>query len=304
MDALLEGGFPVGAITELSGSECSGRTSLALSFVAGITCAGSVAAWIDISDTLDPESAAAAGVDLDRLLWVRCGVAAAKQPRAAYRFALPEKYFQGAPTIKGLHGGGCGGHPRGEVKGLAQAVGVLLHPEAIAPRCAEPQRKARPEPQLFAPSSQPAVPKKRLGKSFSKPWPRIEQALRVADLLLQAGGFSVIVLDLGGITPEFASRVPLATWFRYRAAAERTQASLLLLTQHPCVKSSGDLLLRFDDGVACDGDAKVFTGMEHRVTVERCRFTQNVSNVFPLRKPPQRVTSTSWRSQTTWAGAR
>jgi len=77
-----------------------------------------------------------------------------------------------------------------------------------------------------------------------KPWAKIEQALRVTELLLQGGGFSAIVLDMGSIWPEYASRVPLATWFRYRAAAEQTQASILLLTQHPCAKSSAELLLR------------------------------------------------------------
>ncbi|MDQ2834513.1 MAG: hypothetical protein M3Y50_12345 [Acidobacteriota bacterium] len=41
----------------------------------------------------------------------------------------------------------------------------------------------------------------------------------VTDLLLQAGGFSAIVLDLGSIAPEHVSRIPLATWFRYGAAA-------------------------------------------------------------------------------------
>ena len=68
------------------------------------------------------------------------------------------------------------------------------------------------------------------------------------DLLLQAGGFSAIVLDMASIELEHASRVPLATWFRYRAAAERTQACVLLLTQHGCAKSSTELLLRFEPG--------------------------------------------------------
>ena len=111
VDALLEGGLPVGAITEMEGTESSGRTSLALSFLAGITRAGNVGAWIDVLNTFDPESAAAAGVDLSRLLWVRCGVSTAKaRPTAEYRFALPEKYFVAAGAMKGLHGGGCGGH--------------------------------------------------------------------------------------------------------------------------------------------------------------------------------------------------
>jgi RecA/RadA recombinase len=58
VDDLLEGGLPLGAITEIVGPECSGRTSLALSFLAQITQAEKVCAWIDVSDTLDPESAA------------------------------------------------------------------------------------------------------------------------------------------------------------------------------------------------------------------------------------------------------
>src|SRR6202034_157355 len=73
LDDALSGGLPIGAITELAGPECSGRTSLALSFVACLTNVGRVCAWIDVSDTLHPESAAAIGVDLNRLLWIRCG---------------------------------------------------------------------------------------------------------------------------------------------------------------------------------------------------------------------------------------
>ncbi len=73
VDELLGGGLPIGAISEIVGPECSGRTTLALAFLASITRQGKVCAWIDVSDALHPESAAAAGIDLDRLLWVRCG---------------------------------------------------------------------------------------------------------------------------------------------------------------------------------------------------------------------------------------
>ena len=64
IDDLLHGGLPAGAISEIVGPECSGRTSLALALVAGMTRAGKVCAWVDVSDTLHPESAAAIGVDL------------------------------------------------------------------------------------------------------------------------------------------------------------------------------------------------------------------------------------------------
>ena len=305
IDALLEGGFPVGAITELAGVECSGRTSLAFSFLSRITRAGSVAACIDVSNALDPESAAAAGIDLDRLLWVRCGVIPAKaQPHAVNEFTLPEKYLVPEAPIPGLHGGGCGGHSRDEVKGLAHAVSGLLRPETLASSCAEPQRRVRREREISVSHSRQLASKRELPPQAGKPWQCIEQALRVTDLVLQAGGFSAIVLDLGGIAPEYTSRVPLATWFRYRAAAERTQTCLLLLTQHSCAKSAGEVLLQFEPGVPRTEEKTVFTGMEYRVTVERRRFIQDASQVIALRKPPQRATGASWRSRSTWAGAR
>src|SRR6202161_1048302 len=73
IDLLLHGGFPVGALSEVVGPECSGRTSLALALIASMTQSGKVCAWVDVSDTLHPESAAAMGVVLSRLLWIRCG---------------------------------------------------------------------------------------------------------------------------------------------------------------------------------------------------------------------------------------
>jgi hypothetical protein len=132
----------------------------------------------------------------------------------------------------------------------------------------------------------------------------MEQALRVTDLLLQSGGFSAIVLDLGSLAPEVVSRVPLATWFRYRAAAERTQSSILLLTQLPCAKSSAELVLRFEPANAIYEERTVFSGIESRVEVVRWRYTETPTNVIPLRKPPQSVNAASWRSRTVWAGHR
>jgi recombination protein RecA len=303
LDELLHGGLPVGAISELVGSECSGRTSVALSFLARITQAGKVCAWIDVSNALDPVSAAAAGIDLARLLWVRCGAQASVR-RASHNFSLPQKYLVPPPVKRGLHGGGFGSHPRGEGKGLSEAVGGLLQGEAIAPRCAEPQRRIRPRQESFEPSHSSFSRRSHRTSVPVKPWSRIEQALRSTDLLLQGGGFGAIVLDMGSLAPEFVSRVPLATWFRYRAAAERTQSSILLLTQHPCAKSSAELSLRLEPAEAIRDEATVFTGIRPRVEVARQRFTETAGNVVPLRKPPQRANAASWQSRTTWAARR
>ena len=307
VDELLQGGLPVGAITEIVGSECSGRTSFAFSFTAQITQAGKVCAWIDVSNALSPESASAIGIDLNRLLWVRCGVTnPITPPSSQISFSLPSKYLIAPQVKKGLHGGGFGPHPRGEVKGLSTAVSGLLRPEAIAPRCVEPQRRIKVEKEIFEPNPPQSIRsiQKTLTprKSWFKPWSKIDQALRVTDLLLQAGGFSAIVLDLGSIAPEFASRIPLATWFRYRAAAERSQASILLLTQHACAKSSASLVLRLQPAIALHDEPTVFTGIEHRVEVARERFTP--TNFVPMRKQPQSDRSASWHSRTAWAGQR
>ena len=304
LDDVLKGGLPVGAISELVGPECSGRTSAALSFLAQMIQAAKVCAWIDVSNAFDPASAAAARIDLERLLWVRCGGLQRSVQQASHSFALPEKYLVPAGAKKGLHGGGCGGHPRNEIKGLSEAVNGLLRQEVIAPRCAEPHRRPRSKPETFEPSD-PRVSVSTIRPFGSiSPWARMDRALRVTDLLLQGGGFSAIVLDLGSLAPEFASRVPLATWFRYRAAAERTQASILLLTQYACAKSSAELSLRFEAGEALRDEATVFTGVKHGVEVARRRFAVSAENVVPLRKPPKKADAANWQSRTAWAGSR
>lgn len=72
IDQLLDGGIPVGAISELTGPVFSGRTTLALAYAARRTEQERVCAWVDVCDAFDPESAAASGVILSQLLWVRC----------------------------------------------------------------------------------------------------------------------------------------------------------------------------------------------------------------------------------------
>ena len=225
VDELLEGGLPLGAITEVVGSACSGRTTFALSFLAGMTRAKRVCAWIDVSDEFDPESAAATGVELSSLLWVRCGVHPVSQTVCCSQteFSLPEKYLVPPPAKKGLHGGGFGPHPRNEARDLSDAVSRLLRTEVPASHQADSQygsSTGRTDCEQSLPLT--TTGQRNVPISSNKPWARIDKALRVADLLLQGGGFGAIVLDMCSIAPEYALRVPLATWFRYRAAAERT----------------------------------------------------------------------------------
>jgi hypothetical protein len=75
----LTGGLPRGCLTEVCGPASSGRTSVLLAVLAAATQRQEVCALVDVSDALNPHSAAAAGVDFKRLLWIRCGKASSPQ---------------------------------------------------------------------------------------------------------------------------------------------------------------------------------------------------------------------------------
>src|SRR6185369_7864288 len=71
LDPLLGGGLPRGELVEVVGGRSSGRLSLVLAALAAATSTGEAAALVDLGDHLDPAAAVAAGIDLQRLLWVR-----------------------------------------------------------------------------------------------------------------------------------------------------------------------------------------------------------------------------------------
>lgn len=71
LDELLGGGLAAGAMVELVGRRSCGRFAAVLSALAMATSTGEAAALVDRGDHLDPRDAAAAGVDLRRVLWVR-----------------------------------------------------------------------------------------------------------------------------------------------------------------------------------------------------------------------------------------
>src|ERR1019366_1725775 len=139
------GGLPRGCLTEIVGPASSGRTSLLLSILAQATAREEICALVDAEDAFDPASATAAGVRLERLIWVRS----------------------------------CGA----------------------------------------------------------------ERALKAADLLLQGGGFGVVVLDLGDTPPAAARRISLTSWFRLRRAVEHTPTVLIAVERQSNAKTCASLML-------------------------------------------------------------
>lgn len=140
LESLFPAGLRRGAIAEIAGSRSTGRTSLACHILGQSTVRGEVCAAVDLRNSFSPELAAQAGVQLNRMVWVRCG-------------------------------------------GNAEA------------------------------------------------------ALRATDLLLHAGGFGVIHLDLCEGNPKQLNRIPLSYWHRFRRVLENTSTVLLVCTDLPQAKS-------------------------------------------------------------------
>jgi hypothetical protein len=186
-------------------------------------------------------------------------------------------------------GGWC--HPRSEALGLDHAIGELFQgPQGnlhhcsgelpdFTPRCSESIRRPRPQPVSFQPEREPEVDcnlASGVRHQPGKPWPRLDQSLRAADLLLNAGGFRAIVLDMGDIDAEHARRVPLAMWYRFRLQAEKSQTLFLLLTRAPCAQSCAAVSLCCE-GVkanwhqAADGSPALLAGLSYGVWIMRNR---------------------------------
>lgn len=107
LDRLLDGGLPRGQLVELVGARASGRFSILLAALAAATGTGEAAALVDLGDGLDPAAAAALGIDLERLLWVR--PARLKEALAATEMLLASGFplvalDLGLPPLRGGRG--------------------------------------------------------------------------------------------------------------------------------------------------------------------------------------------------------
>lgn len=340
-DTVLEGGIPRGSITEISGAASTGRTSFALSILSGVTQSGAACAWVDVHDALSPESAAASGVVLERLLWLRTQPTTVEQ-RADTPAEVNRRTLSGTQKRPPIRHGGGSNHPRNETRGLDSAVsllfkgeGGLLRDKTIGtpgrsnrplsePRCLEPLPHERRNEQIAYDrlparrgeyfrkelrASKPAefqagshTAGKQHRSESEKPWSRLEQALKATDLLLQTGGFAAIVLDLGDVLPQQAMRIPLATWYRFRLAAEQARIAFILLTQSSCASSCAALVLRCEsditDAWCARGETALFQNQHNAVIRERNR---NEGSASIYKKPPARA---EWRAHAEWTRAR
>ena len=328
LDALLGGGFPLGSLCEVTGPECSGRSAIMLSLLANASREGACA-YIDVNDAWSPHSAAAAGVLLANVLWVRFA-SSPEQPEVP-----PSRTF--SPPLDNrreqqqLHQQNCGSpHPRGETKGLAPALAQMLflkeerrrrmmegtpgYPnqplglgEASADQVQWEQFNSRkiderdPLRQLDRAAAEAvrqratATPVQNRREQARKPWSLLDRALRATDQVLQAGGFRVVVLDLASLPAEQAQRIQASTWWRYQKAAKHSDTIFLVLSQTPCARSSAACVLECSPGGA-PKISGVLSSSRHTAQIAR----QRTGSAFG-KKAPGRVTS--WDVAPAWMRA-
>ena len=109
----------------------------------------------------------------------------------------------------------------------------------------------------------------RCGKSRVK-LPPLEQAFKVADILLQSGGFGLIVVDLSGIPERVVRKVPLSSWFRFSRVIEKHPAALVFIEQEPHATSCAGLVLQVTSEPAVFS-GNLLTQMNLKVEVIRGR---------------------------------
>ena len=269
---LLTGGLARGCLTEICGTASSGRTSVLLLALSRATQRGEVCALVDASDAFNPASAAAAGMEMSRLLWVRCGE---KYPSRKY------KDRDHAPARRTVR------EKTGEVY------------------------RDMPDSYQGMPLGIPQVAGNGFG--FSRWESRLGQMLKVTDLLLHSNGFGMIVLDLGDVPAQSARRIPLASWFRFRRAVERTPTVLLVLEQQPIAGSCSSALVKVS-GVRSQVSGKKLSVIDYQLSgkhsahatlphselFDQFEITAELLRSRLERKPVQ--STASFKSRAAWAG--
>ena len=204
LDTSLQGGLPRGQLSELVGPPSSGRTTLLLQMLAAATQRGEIVACVDTFDRLDLASVVAAGVDLDRLLWIR-GHAVSRAESVGLR-------------------------PQFGVR----TAGLSLRPEGLLDRT-------------------------------------IERALKALNLVLQAGDFGVVAIDLADASPAALHRLPFTTWLRVQRTIEGSETACVLVAPQSLGRSSSGLTLTLDSrtqwvGQSSRAGASASAGSASRVT--------------------------------------
>lgn len=74
----------------------------------------------------------------------------------------------------------------------------------------------------------------------------VEHAFKATDLLLQSGGFGIVILDIGDVVGKDARRIISSWWYRFRRVIENTPTAFLVIAEDSCVRSCASLALKMN----------------------------------------------------------
>jgi hypothetical protein len=259
----ITGGFPRGCLTEICGPASSGKTSLVIATIAVATRRAETCVLIDASDSFDPASGAAAGLDFSKLLWIRCGGHKMSPHARAGTPAPPNSIFMKARTPLRLR---------------SEFVTFLEPPKISAAN------------NIVTPTKWSKNQKSHKLSGQASPTFKLEQVLKTTDLILQSGGFGLVVLDLAGIPETFSRRIPLASWFRFQRVIEPAKTALLVVSESPRTQSCAGLVIKLCSKPSAVSyqpsgkptHAQILEGMRLQAEVVRSRLE---------RRPMQSVTA-------------
>jgi len=199
IDRILGAGIVRGRISEIVGPVGAGKTSLAACFVASATRDGETAAWIDSAGSFDPVTVAAAGADLTRVLW-SC-------PRVDRLPRFERSGQREEDTLTRRHRRGrtiCCANVRRPFD-FAQGKPHLPGQREVTQPTAWNDAPGATAPGATAPGA----------------------TVRAAELVLEAGGFGLVVIDFG----NSARAIPHSAALRVARIAERTGAAVIVLAK-------------------------------------------------------------------------
>jgi recombination protein RecA len=94
----------------------------------------------------------------------------------------------------------------------------------------------------------------------------LEHAFKATDLLLHAGGFGLVILDLGDVAGKDARRIITSWWYRFRRTVEDRPTVITVISEEACTRSCAALTLELKGAAGWSRAAEP-------------------SNVLPMRKP-------------------
>jgi len=103
----------------------------------------------------------------------------------------------------------------------------------------------------------------------------IDRALKALNLILQAGGFDLVVLDLADAPPLAIRRLPFTTWFRLQRPIEGSSTACVILASEPVARSAGGVTVALQRvshaPPATRSWGSLFTGFEVEARLGRAR---------------------------------